>query len=277
MQRVSVHIAVAVAAAAIVAHAAPAAAKISIRGTGILAGELTVSGWTPRPHQEITLDGRFTTRSDRWKRFRFRVPHDPQDCTIELTAGEEMRRVVVRGCTAAGEPGPQGLAGSDERAVTQADAGPQGPEGPPGVTGPQGPAGPRGEAGPPGPQGPRGETGPQGSPGEAGSPGAPGPRGDAGPQGPRGEAGPPGPQGPSGPAGPPGPKGEPGAPGRSMVLLRHVRQNCIGNEDCVVMCAADEVALSAFCPQREPPMFVSERTISCGYGNRRPMVAICAR
>jgi hypothetical protein len=62
-----------------------------------------------------------------------------------------------------------------------------------------------------------------------------------------------------------------------MVMLRHVRQSCIGNEDCVVTCADDEVALNAFCPQREPPIFVNERSISCGYGNRRPMVAICAK
>jgi len=60
-------------------------------------------------------------------------------------------------------------------------------------------------------------------------------------------------------------------------MLRHVRQNCLGNEDCVATCAEDEVALNAFCPRREPPIFVNERAISCGYGNRRPMVAICAK
>ena len=65
-------------------------------------------------------------------------------------------------------------------------------------------------------------------------------------------------------------------PGASLAL-RHVRADCVGNRDCIVTCANNEVALNAFCPQREPPMFRSEREISCGYGNRAAMVAICVK
>jgi len=80
----------------------------------------------------------------------------------------------------------------------------------------------------------------------------------------------------AGPPGPPGATGERGAPGASLAL-RHVRQDCVGNRDCIVTCADNEVALNAFCPYREPPMFVSEHAVSCGYGNRTAMVAICVK
>jgi hypothetical protein len=103
--------------------------------------------------------------------------------------------------------------------------------------------------------------------------GPPGPQGVAGPPGPKGDPGAPGPQGADGP---PGPKGEAGAAGASLAL-RHVRQNCVGNRDCIVACAGNEIALNAFCPQRRQPMLVSEGQISCGYGNRAPMVAVCVR
>jgi hypothetical protein len=59
--------------------------------------------------------------------------------------------------------------------------------------------------------------------------------------------------------------------------MRHVRQNCLSNQDCIVTCAANELAVNAFCPHREPPIFVSEHAISCGYGNRAAMVAICVK
>jgi hypothetical protein len=60
-------------------------------------------------------------------------------------------------------------------------------------------------------------------------------------------------------------------------VLRHVRQDCVGNRDCVATCAENERVLSAFCPQRSPPMYVSERALSCGYGNRAQMVAVCVK
>jgi hypothetical protein len=56
-----------------------------------------------------------------------------------------------------------------------------------------------------------------------------------------------------------------------------VRKDCVSNQDCIVACAADEIALNAFCPRRLPPMYRSANEISCGYGNRTPMIAICVR
>jgi hypothetical protein len=91
--------------------------------------------------------------------------------------------------------------------------------------------------------------------------------------GPRGEAGPQGPPGPKGEKGDKGDKGEPGA----SLALRHVRNDCIANQECTVACDANEMAINAFCPYRVPPMFRSPREVSCGYGNRAAMVAICGR
>jgi hypothetical protein len=314
-----VHLTAAIAACATIVQAVPAAAHIGIRGAEILSGVLIISGWTQAPHQEITLEGKFTTKSDENRRFLFRVPHYPPDCIVELRAGSDVRRAVVYGCAAAGQPGPQGPAGPAGPAVpapraglpaagTSGPAGTPGPKGDAGPAGPPGPAGPQGERGAAGPQGPagpqgeRGATGPQGPAGPQGERGATGPAGPAGPAGPQGPAGPPGPAaagqpaapgavpapgtagppGPRGEAGPPGPAGPAGPPGAkgeasASLALRQVRQDCVGNRDCVVTCADNEVALNAFCPYREPPMFVSERAISCGYGNRAAMVAICVK
>ncbi|MGW5666212.1 collagen-like protein [Streptomyces sp. NPDC003758] len=59
----------------------------------------------------------------------------------------------------------------DERSVTWAQKGEQGPAGPKGDTGAQGPAGPAGQQGETGPQGPAGQAGQTGPQGPAGAPG----------------------------------------------------------------------------------------------------------
>jgi hypothetical protein len=56
-----------------------------------------------------------------------------------------------------------------------------------------------------------------------------------------------------------------------------VRRDCVANQDCIVACNDNEVAVNAFCPHRVPAMYRSAHEISCGYGNRTPMVAICVR
>jgi hypothetical protein len=61
------------------------------------------------------------------------------------------------------------------------------------------------------------------------------------------------------------------------LAFRHVRKDCVSNQDCVVACNANEIAINAFCPHREPAMYRNEHEISCGYGNRTPMIAICVK
>ena len=194
MRGASVQLTAAIAASAIAVCATPAAAYIGIRGAEMLAGVLIISGWTAKPNQEITLDGKFTTTSDERRRFRFRVPHYPDDCIVELKAGEDVRRAVVYGCAAAGKPGPQGPAGPPGSVVAVPRGEPT--PGAPGTRGPAGPPGPKGDAAPSGPAGPPGSAGPSGP---AGPPGSAGPSGPAGPPGPQGPAGPPGPPGSAGP------------------------------------------------------------------------------
>ena len=328
MRMTSARWAAATAVVMVVSGALPASAHIGIRGAEMLAGVMIISGWTEKPNQTITLDDKFTAKSDAHRRFNFRIPYYPKDCNVTLKAGDDVRQAVIYGCAGAGAPGPAGPPGppgSGPRDVSSGPPGPQGPKGdagpagPPGPAGPQGPAGPRGEAGPPGPKGdpgPPGSAGPAG--GQAAAPGAtapgatapsaaapaaaavPGPKGDAGPPGPQGPQGPQGQRGeagPAGPAGPPGPKGDAGPAGANgspgpqgpqgpqgpkgepsaALALRHVRKDCVSNQDCIVACNANEVAVNAFCPHREPAMYRSEREISCGYGNRTPMIAICVK
>ncbi|WP_308460691.1 hypothetical protein [Streptomyces sp. Ru72] len=78
----------------------------------------------------------------------------------------------------------------DERSVTWAQKGEQGPAGPKGEQGPAGPKGDTGTQGPAGPAGQQGDTGPQG------------------------------PAGPAGPTGPQGPAGSPGLAGVHVVTVR---------------------------------------------------------
>lgn len=92
---------------------------------------------------------------------------------------------------------PKGC-GTNERALTWNQTGPQGLPGPQGAQGAPGPQGAQGAAGPKGDQGPQGAPGPQGAAGADGAPGPQGPKGDQGDTGPAGATGPAGPQGPQG-------------------------------------------------------------------------------
>jgi hypothetical protein len=281
----------------------PAEARIRLNDSEILAGLLVVTGHTQHANETISLDGKFTTTSDRHRRFSFRIPYYPPTCTVTLKAGDDERTAAVAVCAAAGstgargEPGAQGIAG---------EIGPQGPQGLRGLAGPQGTVGPQGPAGVAGPRGPAGAAGPQGPAGLQGPAGVAGPPGPQGPQGPAGVAGPPGPRGPagiagpSGPAGPRGPqgeqgekgaqgekgvpgeqgapgiagaKGEPAAPG---MQIRQVRQDCTNGTDCAVSCNDGEIALNAMCPGGTAAALESPRLISCGTSNAAPMIALCA-
>ena len=80
------------------AGAAPAQAEITLTRAEYAAGVLVVRGETSRPNQRVTLDGRYSTRTDRFKEFRFRIRYLPPDCSISLRAGLEERPAWVANC-----------------------------------------------------------------------------------------------------------------------------------------------------------------------------------
>jgi hypothetical protein len=266
----------------------PAEARIRLTDSEILAGVLVVAGHTQHTNEAISLDGKFTTTSDRHRRFYFRVPYYPPSCMVTLKAGDDERTAAVAVCAAAGNAGPRGDAGPQGIAGAMGPQGPQGPRGPQGAAGPQGIAGPPGARGPQGPQGLRGPAGPQGLAGIAGPRGPAGVAGPPGPQGPAGVAGPAGPAGPRGPEGEKGAQGEKGVPGESGVAgakgepgapglqIRQVRQDCTSGTDCAVTCNDGEIALTAVCPGGTAAALHSLHLVSCGAANAAPMIALCA-
>jgi hypothetical protein len=133
-----------------------------------------------------------------------------------------------------------------------------------------GQAGPQGERAEIGPQGLEGKPGPQGPTGEAGPPGPQGERGETGPQGLEGKAGP---QGPTGATGPQGARGERGDAGST------IRRVDCASAGCTDGCAANEIAISAFCPVGTAPNSGGDRTVECQGTDRSaaPAVLICAK
>jgi hypothetical protein len=240
----------------------PAAARIRVNEAKIVAGVLVVSGHTRHRYEAIALDDRAARKSDRHRRFVFRISYHPPNCTVTLKTVYDERVTTIASCGGQGTPGATGERGP---------AGPAGPQGAPGVAGPPGPQGSPGVAGPQGPPGIAGPPGAPGAIGPAGPPGIAGAPGANGPAGPQGAAGAAGPQGLPGVAGAQGPKGDPGA------QLRQVRRDCAEDRDCTVTCADDEIAINAFCPKRASAILTGLREISCGTANRAPMVAICAK
>jgi len=234
----------------------PAAARIRLNDAKIVAGVLVVSGHTRHRYEAIALDDRAARKSDRHRRFVFRIPYYPPNCTVTLRTVDDQRVATIASC------GGQGLLGAT------GERGPAGPQGPAGPTGSQGAPG---TAGPPGPPGPQGVAGPPGQPGVTGPTGPPGIAGPPGPNGATGPAGPQGLPGLPGVAGSPGPKGDPGT------QIRQVRRDCAEDRECAVACADDEIAINAFCPKRAPAILTSLREISCGTANQAPMVAICGK
>jgi hypothetical protein len=246
----------------------PAAARIRVNDAKIAAGVLVVSGHTRHRYETVALDDRAARKSDRHRRFVFRIPYYPPSCTVILKTVSDERVATIASCGGqgmrgvAGERGPAGLPGPAGPQGIPGVAGPQAPPGTPGVAGPQGLPGVAGRPGPPGGTGPAGAAGITGPPGASG---LPGPQGAVGPGGPQGLPGLPG------VAGSPGPKGEPGT------QIRQVRQDCAEDRECAVTCADNEIAVSAFCPKRAAAILTSLHEISCGTANPAPMVAICAR
>jgi hypothetical protein len=78
----------------------PANAEITITRAEHVRGVLVVHGETSQPNQRVTLDDRYSTRTDKLKEFRFRVRYLPADCVVSIRAGQEARPAFIANCNA---------------------------------------------------------------------------------------------------------------------------------------------------------------------------------
>jgi len=77
----------------------PAAAQVQ-SATASLSGQgrVVVRGSTARPHQFVTLNRSVVTRSNRLRRFTFRLNRVPRTCQVILHAARQRQVVPVRDC-----------------------------------------------------------------------------------------------------------------------------------------------------------------------------------
>lgn len=87
----------------------PIIPDIKVNDAVYMDGKLTVTGEMSKPDQQVALDGRYSTKTDEDRQFRFEVSYLPKECIITLSSGERSRMVVVRGCDNAAEPVPASL------------------------------------------------------------------------------------------------------------------------------------------------------------------------
>jgi hypothetical protein len=241
------------------ATASKAAGEISIDMAMISNGDLNIYGHLSPPRStSITLDGRYSTRSDQDGRFAFQLAYHPETCVVTLKSDAVSRQAVVGYCSrphivqvaaAPAKPAPATLAANTPR-------------------GEVGPRGPQGVAGAQGPEGPQGERGPKGDLGPAGAAGPPGPAGPAGPKGEKGEKGDRGPAGPEGKA------------AAAAFALRVQVEDCAAGGRCVASCGSDEFAVNGTCSGGERPA-MDESSIYCFAMGATPTAlkarAICAK
>jgi hypothetical protein len=244
------------------ASASSAAADISVSMAMIANGNLKVFGQLSPPHAAgISLDEKYSTRSDQEGRFSFQIPYHPETCVVTLKSDAASRQAVVGYCSQAHFVRVV--------AVTEKPA-------------PMMPAAntPKGEVGPRGPQGVAGPQGPEGPQGERGSKGDQGPAGPAGPPGPAGPAGPKGEKGDKGDRGPPGPAGPEGKAAAAASALRVQVEECATGGRCVASCGPEEFAVNGTCSGGERPA-MDESSIYCFAVGTKPAAikarAICAR
>jgi hypothetical protein len=84
----------------------PIIPDIKVNDAVYMDGKLTVTGEMSKPDQQVALDGRYSTKTDEDRQFRFEVSYLPKECIITLSSGERSRMVVVRGCDIAAAPVP---------------------------------------------------------------------------------------------------------------------------------------------------------------------------
>lgn len=76
---------------------APASAAIRITDSRYENGVLILTGQT-RPNQKVTLDSKYTTKSDATGRFAFSVKYRPPTCMSDIASGEDSYSAIITNC-----------------------------------------------------------------------------------------------------------------------------------------------------------------------------------
>jgi hypothetical protein len=86
------------AAGALGTASSPARAEITISKAEYQAGVTEIRGKTSNPYQTVTLDGRYSTVTERYNRFEIWIRYLPPDCVINVKAGQEVHPVYISNC-----------------------------------------------------------------------------------------------------------------------------------------------------------------------------------
>lgn len=84
-------------AAVLALCAAPASAAIRITSSHYQDGVTVVTGQTS-PNRTVTMDGRFTTKSDSGGHFKFRTEYKSTTCMASIVSGEDAYSALIVGC-----------------------------------------------------------------------------------------------------------------------------------------------------------------------------------
>lgn len=74
-----------------------ASADIRVDESRYANGKTIVTGETG-PGRTLTLDGKYTTKSDSEGHFEFDVKYKPSDCMTDIKAGQDVYSAVIAGC-----------------------------------------------------------------------------------------------------------------------------------------------------------------------------------
>ena len=90
------------AALVFLAIATAARADIRINESRFVDGNVIISGETT-PDQTVTLDGKFTTKSDGGGYFKFSAHEKPFTCMSDIRSGNDIYSAVISGCLDPGD------------------------------------------------------------------------------------------------------------------------------------------------------------------------------
>lgn len=73
-------------------------AEITVTKAEYAAGVTLIQGEVERPNAKVTLDRRYSTQSNRYGQFAFKVRYLPNDCMVDIRAGRDTHPVVIGNC-----------------------------------------------------------------------------------------------------------------------------------------------------------------------------------
>ena len=89
-------------ALALIAATSAARADIRINESRYADGKLVINGETA-PNRTVTLDNKYTTKSDGGGLFTFTEDYKPFTCMSDIRSGDDIYSVVITGCLDAGD------------------------------------------------------------------------------------------------------------------------------------------------------------------------------